>query len=242
MHLIWVWLLSHKWIPFASLAIGLLVRLSKDDVKPWPNIPARWRVWYVFALGVASAVLEKVVLPGATWESALYDSLAAAIAALIGHQTIIASLAGGKEIPIPGLMKKASLPRIIHDDEITAPPSKVGGKGPPSGPSVLSVIAIGVICALTQDACTAQQRESFLKDTFADKLRCGMQNLDLPSDELLKRCLVNGDDVDRFLALIGDAKVKMAERAAEAAQAEQERYKRQLAEQSAACRKDAGAP
>src|SRR5690606_10423248 len=99
-----LWFLAYKWIPFAALAIGFTIRALKDDTK-LPTLPPHLRRWALVLLGVASAVLEHK-LAGVGWEKATYDALAAALLAMFGHDFVIEKLRGGKEIPIPGLMKK----------------------------------------------------------------------------------------------------------------------------------------
>lgn len=211
-----------RWIAVAALVIGFVIRMLKDDTKG-PTLSPRLRFWLVFALGAVAGVLEKFIA-GASWEQAIIDGLGAALLAHLGHQAIVESARGGKELPVPGLMKD---PKDLP---------------PPSGPSILGIVALVGFLSLTQNACTAQQREAFLKDTFADKLRCGIDNINLPDQEILKRCLVNSDDIERFLDLIGKQRVAMAGAAAAASQFEQERYKAQLArERAGACGPGAGA-
>lgn len=108
---------NHQWPTLAwlaaSLVIGLLVRVLKgDSTLPLPNIPPNIRIWVVFGLGIAGGVAFKV-FAGGTLQSALAWGVSAAIAAIIGHETVIESLRGGKEIQVPLLTKKPIPPAVI---------------------------------------------------------------------------------------------------------------------------------
>lgn len=94
---------QHKWVAVAAVVIGTLTRLAKSDTKIPIDIPPRYRVWLAFGLGVASGVLEKMVDGGTTWTSAIVGGLISAALAVIGHNTVIDSIRGGKEIVVPGL-------------------------------------------------------------------------------------------------------------------------------------------
>lgn len=93
-----------KWIAIAALVIGFVVRLLKSDTKIPVDIPPRYRVWLALALGGAAGALDKLVgQEGVTWTAALVQGLLAAVLAIVGHNVVIDSLRGGKELPVPGL-------------------------------------------------------------------------------------------------------------------------------------------
>jgi len=108
------------WVPLASVVVFFLVRLMKSDTKLPINLPPLTRAWVALGLGVLSGVLEKVAT-GRTWTSAIVGGLVTGALAIIGHDTLIASLRKGREIPVPGLMvtklpSLASTPIPIDED------------------------------------------------------------------------------------------------------------------------------
>ena len=96
---------QHKWIPLAAVIVGLVIRLLKSDTKIPITIPTRARVWLVLALGVVAGTLEKVGT-GGQWTPAIVDGLIAALLAMLGHETIVNSVRGGRDVPLPGLAKQ----------------------------------------------------------------------------------------------------------------------------------------
>ncbi len=131
---------QHKWLAATAVVIGVAVRLLKSDTKIPIDVPPRARIWLVLGLGVASSVLEKVAT-GAQWEKALVDGLVGAFVAVIGHETMIASLRSGKEIPVPGLMvpgaapspgKPATIPPVPPDAPTLPAPPRLLDTLPPS--------------------------------------------------------------------------------------------------------------
>lgn len=187
-----LWFLTYKWVPFAALAIGFTIRALKDDTK-LPTIPPRLRRWALVALGVASAVIEHK-LAGVGWEKAIYDALAASIFAMLGHDVLIEGLRGGKEIPIPGLMKgdKSELPKIL--------------------PLVLFLLAssFSAGCHLTRS------QTATLIDLLANKTKCAIANMDLPNDQIIKICALQAEDIPKILDLVGEARTQAANEAAQA--------------------------
>ena len=95
---------KRAWLPLGALAVGLSVRLLKSDVRFFPTLSWRYRVWACFALGQLAGTIESVIA-GKTYKEAIYWGLAQSIMAIVGQNTVIDSLRGGKEIPIPGLTK-----------------------------------------------------------------------------------------------------------------------------------------
>lgn len=114
-------LIEHrKWVPLAALVIGVITRLIKSDTKLPIDVPPRARIWVVIVLGATSAVLEKVV-DGRTWTSALAGGAVSVAIAVLGHETIIASLRSGKEFPVPGLMVEGKAPSPTAPVTVEAP-------------------------------------------------------------------------------------------------------------------------
>lgn len=109
----------HQWVAVASMVIGLLVRLMKQDTSFPPfAVAARWRPWLALSLGVASGVLQ-AVSTGKAWSEALAGGLVSAVIAIAGHDAIVDGLRGGSDVPIPGLTKKPKA-----DGQDPPPPSR----------------------------------------------------------------------------------------------------------------------
>lgn len=85
-----------------ALIIGLIVRILKDDTKG-PTIDKRWRMLLVWVLGVCQMGLNLAI--HMTWKQAAEYAAISALLAISGHETIIEWWRGGKELPLPGLMK-----------------------------------------------------------------------------------------------------------------------------------------
>ena len=100
---------KRAWVPLAAFVIFWLTRLFKSDTKFFPTIPPRARILLVVGLGFASAVLEKVI-QGKTWTSALVGGATSLLLAMFFHESLIASIRKGKELPIPGLIKLDTSP------------------------------------------------------------------------------------------------------------------------------------
>lgn len=106
---------AHQWDTLAwligTVVIGFVVRVLKGDTALPFQIPPTVRVWAAFGLGILDSVLFKV-FSGATLQSALMWGLSAAIAAIIGHETIIESMRKGQEFHVPFFTKKLPKPII----------------------------------------------------------------------------------------------------------------------------------
>lgn len=117
---------KHQWVGLASLVIGLVVRTMKEDVSFPPFVvPARWRPMLALGLGVVSGVLQAVAT-GTPWRDAILGGLVSGFTAIAGHATVVDGVRDGRDIPVPGLTKKAVAPSEQGD---SAPP-------PPRDPSV----------------------------------------------------------------------------------------------------------
>lgn len=122
---------QRAWVPLAALVIAFAVRLVKSDTKLPINLEPRYRIWLGVGLGAVSGVLDHVV-SGTPWRIALVGGAVSLALAVLGHETVVSSLRGGREIPIPGLMIPGAAPS--PGKPITVHPPV---EGPPSGPSVL---------------------------------------------------------------------------------------------------------
>jgi len=91
---------DHKWVAVASVVIGLLVRLSKTDVRWFPTLDARWRALLAVVLGVASGVLDKVAT-GTAWAPALIGGLVSGMLAVTSHDVVIEGFRRGRELDKP---------------------------------------------------------------------------------------------------------------------------------------------
>ncbi|WP_394844032.1 DUF4231 domain-containing protein [Pendulispora brunnea] len=93
-----------KWIVVGAIVIGAIVRLLKSDT-PLPTVPSQWRPWLALGLGAVAGILQAVAA-GTPWQKALIDGLVSALTAIAGHDLLIESLRGGREIgsdraPVP---------------------------------------------------------------------------------------------------------------------------------------------
>jgi hypothetical protein len=122
-------LLTHKWLAASVILILIIMRIFKGDLNvpllaPYlAKIPARFRVWIVILLGIASAGVEKVA-NGIRWSDALIGGVVAAALAVLTHQTVVESIRDGKEI---GAKSKSDSP----GEQPIEPPSAstIGGAG-----------------------------------------------------------------------------------------------------------------
>lgn len=99
-------LMAHKYWAFASLAVGLMVRLLKAHPVLAEKLPPRARPWIAVGLGVASGVLESIV-SGTPVVKALMLGAISGFGAIIGHDLFIEGLRNGKEIGAPAAARAA---------------------------------------------------------------------------------------------------------------------------------------
>lgn len=191
---VWALIVAHKWVPLAALIIGLVVRLLKSDTKIPITIPPRARIWTVFVLGVAAGILERIT-SGTPWKQALLEGVLAAALAIIGHNALIDSLRGGKELVIPGLIVPGAPPSPGK------PPSIPPGKPPtmPPGLSVLMLFCFGLFLGGCAKFFTAL-------DLAADKAKCVVANQDLSNEAIFAKCAVQPGDIPRYLELLSESR------------------------------------
>jgi hypothetical protein len=107
------------WVLFGALLVGAVIALTKQGwLSTWlaEKIPSRFQPLLAMGLGVATLLVADIQA-GKTWQEAVIDGLSAAFTAIVGHETLIEGLRGGREI-VPetiGLKK-------VKADRTTAPP------------------------------------------------------------------------------------------------------------------------
>jgi hypothetical protein len=92
-------LLGHQWLVVSSILIGGAVRLVKGDT-PLPYVPPRYRPFLAVLLGGVSAALQALTqhIPV---QQALLEGALSVFVAISGHEIIIESLFGGRELGGP---------------------------------------------------------------------------------------------------------------------------------------------
>lgn len=94
---------SGAWIPFAVLAINVLIRLSKTDVAvSWfpVNLQPRVRPVAALVLGFAAGIAAGLA-KGGHWPSALAGGLVAGTLAITTHDVVIEGFRDGRDIGSP---------------------------------------------------------------------------------------------------------------------------------------------
>lgn len=122
-----------KWAALAGLVIFVLMRFAKSDVKPaWLNVPPRARVFAAWGLSVAYLVIDKVA-EGVPWRTAVANmTTQIVVSVVLLHDTWIAAIRGGKELPVPGLTIPGARPSPTAPATVTPPnpaPVLVPGTG-----------------------------------------------------------------------------------------------------------------
>lgn len=95
-------IVEHKWTAAAAIVIGLLVRLSKEGklAALTTKLNPRHRSWVAIGLGAASVVVDSLGR-GTKCSQALLSGFISACIAIAGHELLIESLRGGKELLSP---------------------------------------------------------------------------------------------------------------------------------------------
>jgi len=90
-------------IAILSLILSAVVRLLKSDTKIPIDVPREYRMMLAAALGPVMGVID-LVAGGDPWHAAI-ATIACPLVAMAGHELYIETWRGGKEIPVPGMMK-----------------------------------------------------------------------------------------------------------------------------------------
>ncbi len=128
---------KHQWVAFASVLIGVLVRLGKSDTTVPVDIPPRWRVWIALGLGLLSGVLQRAAT-GVPWGQAIAGGFAAFAVATVGHQVVIGSIRGGREFVVPGMTLPGVAPGPNKPSSLPPPGMPVAD---PSAPAAVIIDA-----------------------------------------------------------------------------------------------------
>jgi hypothetical protein len=92
-----------QWLPLTALVLGAAVRLLKSDTKLPIDVPSEHRMKLAWAIGLVIGVVDLVA--GGEPVGAAILAIGSPLIAHFGHELFIEALRGGREIPVPGLMK-----------------------------------------------------------------------------------------------------------------------------------------
>lgn len=93
-------LAAHNYLMVVALLVATLVGLAKSGwMSAWlaSKLPAIARPWVALALG-ALGTMSAAVVAGGDIKKALLDGLMAALAAIAGHELVVESARGGREV------------------------------------------------------------------------------------------------------------------------------------------------
>lgn len=169
---------AHKWVPLAALVVGLCVRLLKSDTRIPIDIPPRWRIWLAFALGGASGVLQAITT-GTSWSDALIGGIVSTVMAILGQNVVVDSLRGGKEIPIPGLIKPGVSPGPGKPPSLKPP-----GYIPPL-PTLFMCLLIG---SVTLSGCALFTKQNVKTVLDVVQVACAIENATLGDAQIAQVC------------------------------------------------------
>ena len=91
---------AHQWVLFGALVVGGFIAFAKQGwFSAWvqSKMPSAAIPYYAMGLGVL-AMMATDLSTGKTWQQAITDGLMAGMTAVFGHQLLIESARGGKEI------------------------------------------------------------------------------------------------------------------------------------------------
>ena len=180
---------ANAYLLLAAFSIGLFVRALKSDTKIPFEIPSRFRPPVAALLGIVAGGLEAVA-KGMPFQDALRQGAIMGLVTILGHFLVIDVIRGGKEIPLPWLMKDTP-----PEETPTVPEAKKQTlrKPPPLPVLVLFVLVLGG-CA------------KFFKvlDLAADKAKCVVANQDLPDHAIFVKCAL--EDPEAYLDLLAESR------------------------------------
>lgn len=91
---------SHQWLLLCALVTYFLVATAKQGwLSVWvaSKLTPTTTPWYALGVGILTTMSGDIV-SGKSWQVALQDGALAAFAAILGHQFVIESLRGGREV------------------------------------------------------------------------------------------------------------------------------------------------
>lgn len=99
-------LMTHKYWAFASVAVGLIVRLLKAHPVLAEKLPSRVRPWIAVILGIIAGVLESIVAGTPILKALILGTISGG-GAILGHDLFIEGLRNGKELGSPAAARAA---------------------------------------------------------------------------------------------------------------------------------------
>ncbi len=221
---------KHPWPVVSTFLVGLVVRLMKSDTKIPIDIPSRYRIWSALGVALVLATLGHFAFEKAPWGTALAEGLVTWILAVLGHNVVIDSLRGGKEIPIPYLTKPGVPPSPGKPPSI--PP------GPPTGatgiPNITNTLLVLTFCGAIGWSVGACATLKPLAKPALD-IACVLAYAHLDAKEVKQVCSVVDEYMPQVLDLIA------AERKAGVMKAAMSKPDAGVVGASSACASDAGA-
>ncbi len=93
-------IVQHKYLALLALIIGFVVRLLKSDTVLPVTVSPKLRGWVAVLLGAIGGIVEHLA-NGTPWREALASGITAGVLSIVGHELLVESLRGGKEVPVP---------------------------------------------------------------------------------------------------------------------------------------------
>jgi hypothetical protein len=131
---------DHNWIAIAAVIDGLLIRLAKSDraVSFFPvAIAPSWRPWCALLVGIVEGIIAIKLLSHGTWSEAIGGGISAGITAITGHELVVESLRGGRDMFVP----KAPAP-----PDAPPPPKPISIK-PPTNVTITMLLLVVLLVA-----------------------------------------------------------------------------------------------
>ena len=116
---------EHRYILFFAIVAGSVVAMTKGGwFTTWVaiHVPAWARPYLALAVAIAGTASTEIKA-GVDWKRALIDGLYAAALAVLGHQTVVEGMRGGREV-----MPTAPWHKPENDKD------RNPGSGPPAPP------------------------------------------------------------------------------------------------------------
>jgi hypothetical protein len=173
------------WLPFIMAVINwTIVRYSKPDTKLPLNVPARLRPWIPVVLAVVAATLQRFVA-GSSLADAVRTAVIGGLGPILTHELVSESILGGKEIPVPFMVKKPGdvskleVPVVITGGLLALLVGLVGGGCASwwaNTPSHVIDVAKIVTCVMTEIDKEPPSKPADIA------IKCGLENADAVLD------------------------------------------------------------